>query len=140
MNNSGENIERRNRGDSKRNRGTETFLELHKEEERKKRRKKRPLERERKRKKGEEKEEKPVVGPMHADPAAIMAPACCLMGLAYWGITGGIACKVPVSGQGPGLISMMFPCLFLHIPSNIPGSGAYCRVYSICPAWSLESC
>src|SRR5258708_31139205 len=88
----------------------------------------------------ERKGEKLAVGPMHADPAAIMAPACCLMGLAYRGITGGIACDVPVHGQGPGLIPMMFPCLFLHIPSNVPGSVAYCQVYSICPAWSLESC
>ena len=94
MNNSGENIERRNRGDSKRNRGMETFLELQEEEERKKRRK-RPLERERKRKK---EKKKPAVGLMHADPAAIMAPARCLMGLAYWGIAGGIACEVPVHG------------------------------------------
>ena len=90
MNNSGENIERRNRGDSKRNRGTETFLELCEEEEREKRRK-RPLERKRKRR-------KLAVGPMHADPAAIMAPACCLMGPAYWDIAGGIACEVPVHG------------------------------------------
>src|SRR5260221_5044919 len=112
----------------------ETFLESQEKEEREKRRK---CLREKKRKK---KGEKLAVGPMHADPAAIMAPACCLMGPAYWGIAGGIACEVPVSGQGPGLISMMFPCLFLHIPSNIPGSGAYCRVYSICPAWSLGSC
>jgi len=81
-----------------------------------------------------------VVGPMHADTAAIMAPAHCLMGLAYWGITGGIACEVLVHGQGPRLIPMMFPHPFLHIPSNIPGSGAYCWVYSVCLAWSLESC
>src|SRR5260221_2089584 len=135
MNNSRENIERRNRGDSKRNRGMETFLELQEEEERKKRRK-RPLERERKRKK---EKKKPAVGLMHADPAAIMAPAHCFTGLAYWGITGGIACEVLVHGRGLGLISTMFPHLFLHIPSNIPGSGAYCQVYSVCPAWSLES-
>ncbi len=76
---------------------------------------------------------------MCADPAAIMAPAHCLMGPAYQGITGGIACKVPVHGRGPRLISMMFPRLFLHILSNVPGSGAYCWVYSVCPAWSLES-
>ena len=93
----------------------------------------------RKRKKKEEREEKPAVGLKRADPAAIMAPAHCLMGPAYRGIAGGIACEVPVHGQGLGLISMMFPCPFLHIPSNIPGSGAYCQVYSICPAWSLES-
>src|SRR5258708_35343516 len=91
----------------------------------------------RKRKK---KERKLAVGPMHADPAAIMAPAHCLMGPAYRGIASGIACEVPVSGRGPRLTSMMFPCLFLHILSNVPGSGAYCQVYSICPAWSLESC
>src|SRR5258708_12667943 len=94
----------------------------------------------RKRKKKEEREEKPAVGPMHADPAAIMAPAHCLMGPAYWGIAGGIACEVPVHGRGPGLISMMFPCPFLHIPSNVPVSGAYCCVYSICPPCILESC
>src|SRR5260221_13441462 len=86
-----------------------------------------------------EKGEKLAVGPMCADPAAIMAPAHCLMGPAYQGITGGIACKVPVHGRGPRLISMMFPRLFLHILSNVPGSGAYCWVYSVCPAWSLES-
>src|SRR5258708_3676471 len=89
--------------------------------------------------KRKKKGEKLAVGPMRADPAAIMAPACCLTGPAYQGIAGGIACEVPVRGRGPGLISMMFPHLFLHIPSNIPGSGAYCQVYSVCPAWSLES-
>ena len=52
-----------------------------------------------KEKKSKEKEKKKlVVGPMHADPAAIMAPAHCLMGPAYRGIAGGIACEVLVSG------------------------------------------
>src|SRR5258708_31866336 len=90
-------------------------------------------------KKRKKKGEKLAVGPMCADPAAIMAPARCLTGPAYRGIAGGIACEVLVHGRGPGLISMMFPRLFLHILSNVPGSGAYCQVYSICPAWSLES-
>src|SRR5258708_40273368 len=83
-------------------------------------------------KKRKKKGEKLAVGPMHADPAAIMAPARCLTGPAYQGITGGIACEVPVHGRGPGLISMMFPHLFLHIPSNVPGSGSYCLFYSLC--------
>ena len=65
---------------------------------RKKEKKKKTFRKRKKEKEREEREEKPAVGLMHADPAAIMAPARCLTGPAYWGIAGGIACKVPVCG------------------------------------------
>ena len=73
---------------------------------------------------------------MHSDAVAILAPVHCPMVLAYLGITGGTFCEVLVHGQGPGLISMMFPHLSLHILSTILSSVVCCQV---CNLSSLES-
>ena len=86
-----------------------------------------------------EKQEKLVVGLSHSGVATILAPVHCPMVLAYLGITGGTFCKVLVHGRGPGLISMMFPCLSLHILSTVLSSVVCCWVCSICPAWSPRS-
>ena len=75
------NIEMRNRGDKEERQRNRDILELREE-----------------RKGG-----KLVVGLMHADTAAIMAPAHCLTGPAYQGIAGGKACEVLVHGRGPGV-------------------------------------
>src|SRR5258707_14506206 len=64
---------------------------------------------------------------------------CCSRDLVYWGTAGGITCRVPVSGQGLGLISMRSLHQSLHNPSSIPGSVIYCLVYSVCPVWSPGS-
>ena len=85
------------------------------------------------------KQEKLAVGPLHSGAAAILAPVCCPMVLAYLGIAGGTFCKVLVRGRGPGLISMMFPCLSLCIPSTVLSSVVCCQVCSVCPAWSPRS-
>src|SRR5258708_19540387 len=54
----------------------------------------------------------------------------------YWGTAGGITCRVLVSGQGLGLISMRSLHWSLHNLPSIPGSVIYCPVYTTCPVWS----
>ena len=58
----------------------------------------------------------------------------------YLDIAGGTACRVLVNGQGLELRSMRSPHWFPCNLFSLPGSVICCLVYSICPAWSPESC
>src|SRR5258708_11002998 len=54
----------------------------------------------------------------------------CSRDLVYWGTAGGITCRVLVSGQGLGLISMRSLHWSLCNLPSIPGSVIYCPVRS----------